>query len=619
MTVNSLVIMITYNCQLQCDYCEVAKKRSSISKKTLRQSIDLLFTSSSQHLQLRFFGGEPLLRPDLIKDAISYAEKMACEKNKKIKFMITTNGLLLDKKMLIFFKKHNIEIMFSIDGPQNTNNTHRLSGGRSDEIYVLINKNLKRVIKSGVKYFVNMVVTPKTVHALSDSLAFFVAINVERLQLCYRGGIIWPKNKILAMISGLKNFLLANSVSFLMNLENNCEPTILSQEIIVDVEGKVYFDAAIFMENVFPRLRNDYFVGIVNDLKNIDNLYKSKSQLYRIFKKSCSLGQKKIFINNLKLGIRLGNFFKTFDNSYRKSVECYEHPALIPIIRGGFLEQQKILKKIGINAFYLYIDGPCFNNCIFCKQKTDKFSNLQEIELKLSDNLSIKAKKLCIIGNDPLLHPNILNILSLVKKYGFSEIEVMTSGELLADKRFVLKLKKLNIKTFSTPLFGPNAKIHDSIVGQKGSFKRVFSGINNILSANMKVFIHTNLLRKNINHINDLEKIIREELRLPFVILPIRPKNSNVPFQKLVPSFKEFKKLKGINSLLGFPLCLMVKIQEEIFKNESEISDSMKLYFLDQKFSKIDRCEGCRYNNECSGFFSETPKSDLLFIRPFRH
>lgn len=250
--VNSLMVMCTYACQFVCNYCEVKQSNLFMSTEILNKAIDLLLTTQSKECQMRFWGGEPLLRWDFIRDGILYGEKKAKEKRKKIKFMITTNGLSLDRNKLDFLKNHPVEIMFSLDGNKENNNIHRFLKSKK-EIYDKLLLNLKLLIESGLPYFVNMVVSPLTVNNLSQNLNFLKKSGVKKAQLCYRCGKIWTKEKSYTLIKELEEFIQENSdYNFLMNLFNECEPTVLSQEVLVDTDGKLYFDAAIFYGKGIP-------------------------------------------------------------------------------------------------------------------------------------------------------------------------------------------------------------------------------------------------------------------------------------------------------------------------------------------------------------------------------
>jgi len=114
---HSLMVMLTKACQLRCNYCEVILENLHMPKEILIKSVDLISRNGAKS-QIRFFGGEPLLRFKLIKEAIEYAER----KRPNVRFSVVTNGIMLDRNKLDFFKRHHVHVMFSIDGIRKMHN-----------------------------------------------------------------------------------------------------------------------------------------------------------------------------------------------------------------------------------------------------------------------------------------------------------------------------------------------------------------------------------------------------------------------------------------------------------------------------------------------------------------
>lgn len=616
--VNSLMLMMTYACQFACDYCEVRRDPRSMSLPVIKQAIDLLLTTSAQQCQLRFWGGEPLLKWENVRRAVTYAEQRARKAKKAMKFMITTNGYLLDKDKLRYLKQHDFEIMFSLDGDKKVHDRHRRlkNGGGT---FKKLSKNLQLLDSAKIPYFVNLVATGTTANSLHDTLASLKRRGIPRVQVCYQCGVVWKQKDADVLLRQIDTFIAKNKPDgFLMNFHNSCEPTMLSQEILVDTDGEAYYDAAIFLEKTFPSLRKNYHLGNIATLKSIDPLYAHKTELFRKFTEACSLTEQKALQNNISLGLSLGNFFKERNKNLELS---NEHPVIGSYPQRNFLKQKQLLGKLGLNACYLRIDGPCANDCIFCKQKTGiPFTETLSIKKRLCVGTGGKTGKICLIGNEPLLHPDIAKIVKMAKKNGFREIEIMTSGALLADADFTRDIIAAGAVSFSLPLFSDQAPIHDRITGQKGSFAKTLRGIENARAYGARIFVHTNLVRQNIDSCLELEKFVRHRLNLPFAILPIRPKTSNLPFSQLMPAYSEMtERLKGVESLAGFPLCVTGKIQKPPFKNQTEMSDSMKLYFLDQNFIKLKRCFSCLLLDQCAGIFREYAQClPLDEIAPFK-
>ena len=91
-----------------------------MSLETAKASVDFLISKSgkNKNLALYFFGGEPLLRFDLIKELVNYSNVQNEIHNKKFEFNATTNGSLFTEEILDFFFEKDIVILFSWDGDQ---------------------------------------------------------------------------------------------------------------------------------------------------------------------------------------------------------------------------------------------------------------------------------------------------------------------------------------------------------------------------------------------------------------------------------------------------------------------------------------------------------------------
>ena len=109
-----LVLQLTNACNMNCAYCYesrgiIKNMHISTAKKAINELLD---RKKKKHLSIHFFGGEPLLCYDLIKDIVYYSETLraSCD------YHISTNGLLLDEEIISFLQKHNFRVLISWDG-----------------------------------------------------------------------------------------------------------------------------------------------------------------------------------------------------------------------------------------------------------------------------------------------------------------------------------------------------------------------------------------------------------------------------------------------------------------------------------------------------------------------
>ncbi len=128
---NSLRVVLTEKCPFRCQYCFVKNKKdislTDLSWESLKKGIDLLIKlNPKKGIELQFFGGEPLVRFDLIQQAVEYIEEQIIKgKIKQVHYGITTNGALVDDKKAKFLKEKSFLVSVSLDGWKELNDLNR--------------------------------------------------------------------------------------------------------------------------------------------------------------------------------------------------------------------------------------------------------------------------------------------------------------------------------------------------------------------------------------------------------------------------------------------------------------------------------------------------------------
>ncbi len=121
--VKALCLHIAHDCNLACKYCfaeegEYKGERSLMSLEVGKRAINFLIQNSGnrRNLEVDFFGGEPLMNFEVVKEIVKYARSLENEYNKKFRFTLTTNGVLLNDEILEFANSEMSNVVLSIDG-----------------------------------------------------------------------------------------------------------------------------------------------------------------------------------------------------------------------------------------------------------------------------------------------------------------------------------------------------------------------------------------------------------------------------------------------------------------------------------------------------------------------
>lgn len=130
--IKSMCLNVAHDCNLRCEYCFASKgdfggERKLMPLEVGKKAIDFLIEHSAgrHNLEMDFFGGEPLMNFDVVKELVAYARSLEKEHNKNFRFTITTNGLLLDDDKIEFINREMSNCVLSLDGRKEVNDRLR--------------------------------------------------------------------------------------------------------------------------------------------------------------------------------------------------------------------------------------------------------------------------------------------------------------------------------------------------------------------------------------------------------------------------------------------------------------------------------------------------------------
>lgn len=181
--VKALCLHICHDCNLRCRYCFADEgayhsAREFMSEETAKKAIDFLIENSGKRkvLEVDFFGGEPLMCLQTIKNVVVYAREKGDKAGKKFLFTTTTNALLLDDDAIDFFNREMENVVLSLDGRKEVHDAIRKTvNGKGSFDYVI--DHVKKFVRSrGDKsYYVRGTFTAKNLDFSEDVI--FLAEN----------------------------------------------------------------------------------------------------------------------------------------------------------------------------------------------------------------------------------------------------------------------------------------------------------------------------------------------------------------------------------------------------------------------------------------------------------
>ena len=189
--VKALCLHIAHDCNLACQYCfaeegEYHGRRAVMSFEVGKKALDFLVANSGsrRNLEVDFFGGEPLMNWEVVKQLVEYGRSIEEANNKKFRFTLTTNGVLLNDEILDFVNKEMGNIVLSTDGRKEVHDRMRpFRNGKGS--YDLIMPKFKKAAESRnqTNYYVRGTFTHYNLDFSKDVLSLadegFKQISVE--------------------------------------------------------------------------------------------------------------------------------------------------------------------------------------------------------------------------------------------------------------------------------------------------------------------------------------------------------------------------------------------------------------------------------------------------------
>ncbi|MDO4288520.1 MAG: thioether cross-link-forming SCIFF peptide maturase [Eubacterium sp.] len=190
--IKALCLHVAHDCNLKCNYCFASQGDFNGEKLLMplevgKKAIDFIIEQSRDrvNLEVDFFGGEPLMNFNVVKDLVDYARSQEAAHHKKFKFTMTTNGMLLNDEIMAYLDENMDNVVLSLDGRKCVNDNMRRTVNDKGSFDVIIDKIKKMAaLREGKKdYYVRGTYTKHNLD-FSEDVEFlaqegFGSISVE--------------------------------------------------------------------------------------------------------------------------------------------------------------------------------------------------------------------------------------------------------------------------------------------------------------------------------------------------------------------------------------------------------------------------------------------------------
>jgi len=177
--VKALCLHVSHDCNLRCRYCFASTgdfgtgRRMTMEPETAKRAIDWVVEKSGKrrNIEVDFFGGEPLMAMDTVKAAVEHARSLEEKYDKRFRFTITTNGILLNEENIDYINREMSNVVLSLDGRREVNDRMRPTVNGKGSYDIILPKFQKLVAGRGSKdYYVRGTFTRENLDFAQDVL-----------------------------------------------------------------------------------------------------------------------------------------------------------------------------------------------------------------------------------------------------------------------------------------------------------------------------------------------------------------------------------------------------------------------------------------------------------------
>lgn len=263
--IKALCLHVSHDCNLRCSYCfastgDFGTGRKTMTVETAKKAIDFVIQKSGprKNIEVDFFGGEPLMAMDTVRETVAYARSLEKAHGKQFRFTITTNGMLLNDENIAYINQEMSNAVLSLDGRREVNDRLRKTPAGTGSYDLILPKYQKLVEGRGTKdYYVRGTFTKYNLDFAADVKHMYAQgfknVSVEPVVSSKEApyGIdAGDVDRVCAEYEKLAEFVLKNDINFFhFNVDLEQGPCVIKrlrgcgagcEYVAVTPEGDVY-------------------------------------------------------------------------------------------------------------------------------------------------------------------------------------------------------------------------------------------------------------------------------------------------------------------------------------------------------------------------------------------
>jgi len=202
-----LTLFVDHQCNLRCSYCYTGEKFSRpMSSATMGKAVALALEQGDAELGVSFFGGEPLLQVDFLRETIEQVERAVAAlpaPHPGVHFYLNTNGTLIDDEVIaLFAPPRRAAVFVSVDGDRPTHDRFRINRAGKGS-YDGVMAGLAKLREASIPFEIASVVTTASASELGSTIRSLLPLGAAKIHLAANWRDEWTSEAVAALAIGL--------------------------------------------------------------------------------------------------------------------------------------------------------------------------------------------------------------------------------------------------------------------------------------------------------------------------------------------------------------------------------------------------------------------------------